>query len=93
MQRTAELQAHRLEVDVRTVQRRVLYHFGEEELSAEEVEGLKELWFKVHKEDHEICERLQAGRASPVAEAGGVLSPYWEDSVRNFQEHVLDALR
>ncbi len=38
-----------------------------------------------------MCERLQLGRASPVAESGGVLSPHWEDSVRAFQELVVEA--
>ena len=53
-------------------------------LSEEEATALKELWYAVHKEDHEICEGLQRGRDSDVAVGGGVLSPHWEDSVRQF---------
>lgn len=77
----------------KTHQRRVLYYKGDQELSPAAIEGLKALWFKVHKEDHEICERLQEGRASNVAENGGVLSPYWEDSVRHFQQMVMGHIR
>ena len=47
----------------------------------------------VHREDHEMCERLQQGRASEVAAGGGVLSPVWEDSVRTFQGFVVGSLR
>lgn len=72
----------------RTAQKRVLYSTEEQALSEAEIEGLKALWWHVHKEDHAMCERLQIGRASPVAEGGGVLSPHWEDSVRAFQELV-----
>ncbi len=76
----------------RTRQRRVIYHTGEGALDAETVDRLAELWRKVHQEDHEICERLQRGRASEVAEDGGVLSPHWEDSLQRFQELVRAAL-
>ena len=47
----------------------------------------------MHVEDQEICERLQEGRASAVADGGGVLSPLWEDAVRSFQERVVKSLR
>ncbi len=77
----------------RTHQRRVLYYQGDRDLSVAEIEGLKALWHKVHKEDHEICERLQSGRSSHIANQGGVLSPYWEDSVRHFQQLVVDFMR
>ena len=40
-----------------------------------------------------MCERLQQDRASDVAAAGGVLSPVWEDPVRNFQNLVIERLR
>ena len=63
-------------------------HRGEEELDAETVDALADLWRKVHLEDHEICERLQRGRASQVAEDGGILSPHWEDSLQRFQDLV-----
>ncbi len=71
-----------------TAQRRAIYATEGQDLSPAEVEGLKKLWWDVHKEDHAMVERLQTGRASPVADAGGVLSPHWEDSVRAFQELV-----
>ena len=73
-------------------QRRVLYTTEGQQLTDEEVEGLKSLWWDVHKEDHEMVERLQLGRSSPVSEAGGVLSPHWEDSVRAFQELVANGV-
>ena len=40
-----------------------------------------------------MCERLQLGRASDVAIAGGLFSPVWEDSARGFQELVVNSLR
>jgi phenylpropionate dioxygenase-like ring-hydroxylating dioxygenase large terminal subunit len=76
----------------RMAQKRVLYTTEGQVLSPEDVEGLKILWWDVHKEDHQICERLQLGRASPVSDAGGVLSPHWEDSVRAFQELIARAV-
>ena len=77
----------------RTLQRRAIYGLGPEPASAERAERLAKLWRDVHEEDHAICERLQQGRASGVAAGGGVLSPVWEDSVRSFQELVVDRLR
>jgi choline monooxygenase len=77
----------------RTHQRRVIYHTGEGDMAPETVEKLASLWHKVHKEDHAICERLQEGRASDLAAQGGWLSPHWEDSVRRFQELVVEALQ
>ncbi len=76
----------------RTHQRRAIYHAGAGSMSAEAVEGLRRLWSDVHAEDHAMCERLQKGRASEIAAAGGLLSPHWETSVRRFQELVLDSL-
>ena len=73
-----------------TRQRRVLYHKQVECLDGGSIDRLKELWFKVHKEDHWICEKMQKGWASRAAAGvGGVLSPHWETSVRRFQEFVL----
>ena len=77
----------------RTHQRRAIYGLGPEPASAERAERLARLWRDVHREDQEICERLQQGRTSDVAAAGGVLSPVWEDSVRSFQELVVSRLR
>ncbi len=76
-----------------TFQRRAIYATSAGTVSAAETEKLAKLWYKVHKEDHAMCVRLQAGRASDVATDGGVLSPVWENSVRNFQTLMLDALR
>ena len=75
-----------------TCQRRAIYMTGGAQPDPERVEALKTLWSAVHREDHEVCERLQRGRDSEVAEDGGVLSPYWEDSLRRFQELVVNAV-
>ena len=77
----------------RTLQRRAIYSLGPEPVPAEQTEQLARLWRDVHLEDQEICERLQQGRASDVADGGGVLSPVWEDAVRSFQELVVNRLR
>ncbi len=76
----------------RTHQRRVIYHVGQTPLSSAAIKDLSELWTEVHREDHAMCERLQSGRASSVADDGGLLSPAWEDSVRCFQEMVVEAV-
>ena len=75
-----------------THQRRAVYLLRDRDVSAQEIDGLKNLWWKVHKEDHAMCERLQLGRMSVVADEGGWLSPQWETSVRRFQELVYDAI-
>lgn len=77
----------------RTHQRRVIYLTEGRSASAEQAEALRDLWYRVHKEDHAITERLQKGRASEVTADGGLLSPYWEAPVRKFQELIVDALR
>ena len=77
----------------RTRQRRVIYLTDGRGASAQQVEALRDLWYRVHKEDHAITERLQKGRASDVADDGGLLSPHWEAPVRKFQELVIDALQ
>ena len=74
-------------------QKRVIYTTEGQTLTASEIEFQKKLWWDVHKEDHEMCERLQLGRASSVAADGGVLSPVWEDSVRAFQQLVVNAVK
>ena len=76
----------------RTSQRRVIYLLRDAPPSAPEVAALERLWREVHAEDHAICERLQAGRRSPLAAAGGRLSPVWEVSVRRFQELVYEGI-
>ena len=77
----------------RTVQRRAIYRTTRGAVSPGEVQKLTKLWYDVHREDHAMCERLQAGRASEVAMDGGVLSPEWEQPVHSFQKLVLDSLR
>ena len=76
-----------------TCQRRVIYQHKDSDQSTEVVEKISRLWESVHKEDHAMCERLQEGRHSDAARQGGFLSPYWESSVRSFQELVADAIR
>ena len=73
-------------------QKRVIYTAEGHELTEDEIEFHKKLWTQVHKEDHEICEWLQQGRASPVAKKGGVLSPHWENHVREFQKLVIESV-
>jgi len=76
----------------RTTQKRIIYTTEGHELSRSEIENQKKLWWDVHKEDHEICERLQQGRASPVSIKGGLLSPHWEKSVLAFQKLVVKSI-
>ena len=75
-----------------TQQKRVIYTTEGQTLSKDEVDAMKKLWWDVHKEDHAICERMQLGRASPVAKEGGFLSPHWENSVRAFQTMIAEAV-
>ena len=76
-----------------TNQKRIIYTTENNNLSKAEIKKQKELWWKVHKEDHEICERLQEGRASSVAISGGLLSPHWENSVRAFHEIMIKSIK
>ena len=76
-----------------TAQKRVIYLHRDSDHSEAAVDPIRQLWEKVHREDHAICERLQEGRQSDVAGPGGLLSPHWEASVRRFQELVADAMR
>ena len=76
-----------------TFQRRVIYLHKDSDQSVEAVDKISRLWKSVHKEDHAMCERLQEGRHSDAARQGGFLSPYWESSVRNFQELVVNSIR
>ena len=50
-----------------TYQKRIIYTTENNNLSKKEIKNQSDLWWKVHKEDHEICERLQKGRSSPIA--------------------------
>ena len=76
-----------------THQKRIIYTTEGNNLSKSEINKQKDLWWKVHKEDHEICERLQQGRSSPVAIGGGLLSPHWENSVRAFHKIVIKSMK
>ena len=75
-----------------TLQKRVIYTTDGNPVSDQSIEEIKKLWWDVHKEDHAICERMQLGRLSPVSEDGGLLSPFWEDSVRAFQQMIADSV-
>ena len=76
-----------------TRQKRIIYTTEGHDLNKIEIEKQKKLWWKVHKADHEICERLQLGRYSPIAKKGGLLSPHWENSVRAFQKIVIKSIK
>jgi len=77
----------------RTNQKRIIYTTKNNELTKSQIEKQKNLWWAVHKEDHEICERLQDGRSSSIAIKGGLLSPHWEDSVHAFQKIVMKSVK
>ena len=76
----------------RTTQKRIIYTTEGHKLTKGEIENQKNLWWNVHKEDHEICERLQQGRTSPISIKGGLLSPHWEKSVLAFQKLVVKSV-
>ena len=76
-----------------TRQRRVIYTHRDANYSDAQIQQLKDLWHRVHLEDHAMCQRMQQGRHSPLASDGGLLSPHWENSVRKFQELIADAVR
>jgi|TARA_B110000003_G_scaffold171925_1_gene171553 choline monooxygenase len=74
-----------------TTQKRIIYTTEGKNMSKQEIDLQKKIWWSVHKEDHEICERLQQGRSSPASISGGLLSPHWETSVRAFQKLIISA--
>tara|TARA_Y100000590_G_scaffold421474_1_gene525182 strand:+ start:3260 stop:4345 length:1086 start_codon:yes stop_codon:yes gene_type:complete len=76
-----------------TYQKRIIYTTEDNDLSKKEIKNQKDLWWKVHKEDHEICERLQKGRFSPASFSGGLLSPHWENSVRAFHKIMVKSMK
>ena len=76
-----------------TSQKRIIYTTEGHNLNKREINNQKNLWSKVHKEDHEICEKLQLGRSSPVSQNGGLLSPYWENSVRAFHQTMIKSMK
>ena len=76
-----------------TIQKRIIYTVDGSKMSKEDIDITKKIWWSVHKEDHEMCERLQQGRSSPVAIGGGLLSPHWENSVRAFHKIVIKSMK
>ena len=60
-----------------TSQKRIIYSTEGKSMSKEEIDITKKIWWSVHKEDHEMCERLQEGRSSPASNDGGLLSFYF----------------
>ena len=74
-----------------TTQKRIIYTTEGINMSEQEVNLQKKIWWSVHKEDHEMCERLQEGRSSPASIKGGLLSPHWETSVKAFQKLIINA--
>jgi len=76
-----------------TYQKRIIYTTEGHNLNKMEINNQKELWWKVHKEDHHICERLQLGRSSPISKKGGLLSPHWENSVRAFHKTMIKSMK
>jgi len=74
-----------------TTQKRIIYTAEGQNMSEQEIDLQKKIWWSVHKEDHGICERLQEGRLSPASDQGGLLSPYWEKGVQKFQKLIIQA--
>ena len=74
-----------------TSQRRIIYTTNGKDMNTKDIKIVKNMWWNVHKEDHEMCERLQEGRYSPAAKEGGLLSPVWEKGVQAFQKLIVDA--
>ena len=74
-----------------TSQKRIIYTTDGKDMNKKEIQITKDIWWSVHKEDHEMCERLQEGRSSPAAEEGGLLSPVWEKGVQAFQKLIVEA--
>ena len=73
-----------------TSQKRIIYTTDGKEMTKEESNTAKKIWWSVHKEDHEMCERLQEGRSSPASDHGGLLSPYWEKGVQAFKKLIIE---
>jgi len=74
-----------------TIQKRIIYTTDGTIMGEKEVDMVKNIWWSVHKEDHEMCERLQEGRSSPASDEGGLLSPVWEKGVQKFQKLIIEA--
>ena len=74
-----------------TSQKRIIYTTDGKDMGKKEADMVKNIWWSVHKEDHEMCERLQEGRSSPASEEGGLLSPTWEKGVQAFQKLIIQS--
>ena len=75
-----------------TSQKRIIYTTDDKNMSKKEIQTTKGIWWSVHKEDHEMCERLQEGRSSPASNDGGLLSPVWEKGVQAFQKLIIESI-
>jgi len=75
-----------------TSQKRIIYTTDGKDMSKKEIQITKDIWWSVHKEDHEMCERLQEGRSSPASNNGGLLSPFWEKGVQAFQKLIIESI-
>jgi choline monooxygenase len=75
-----------------TSQKRIIYTTDSKNMTKKEIQTTKDIWWSVHKEDHEMCERLQEGRSSPASHSGGLLSPVWEKGVQAFQKLIIDSI-
>ena len=60
-------------------------------MTKQEIDLQKKIWWSVHKEDHEICERLQEGDLHQHLIKEDLLSPHWETSVRAFQKLIISS--
>jgi|TARA_B110000438_G_scaffold283321_1_gene311241 choline monooxygenase len=74
-----------------TSQKRVIYTTDGKDMNKKEIDLIRNIWWSVHKEDHEMCERLQEGRYSPASKTGGLLSPVWEKGVQAFQKLIIQS--
>ncbi len=77
----------------RNHQRRVIYQMGGVPPSP----AMLAEWIKLNEdvvaEDWAMLRRLQEGRASPVLDDGGVLSPVWETADHDFESLVIECMR
>ena len=76
-----------------TSQKRIIYTTDSKAMTKKEIQTTKDIWWSVHKEDHEMCERLQEGRSSPASNDGGLLSPVWEKGVHAFQKLIINSIK
>ncbi len=69
-----------------------IYRYGHVADDPVLVRSWHDLIARVMNEDRAIVERAQRGRASPVTEDGGVMSPHWESCVEQFHKLVIGAV-